>query len=96
MLQNAFDERVQREAETVLKGRLKEANHLGNGNNIRREKVRTPDKDTGRRSIMSSKGFNIRRLNLVKAHDVRVPHSIPQILGAIGIPNLTNLPFALA
>ena len=54
MLQDAFDERVQREAETVLKGRLKEADHLGNGNNIRPEKARTPDMDTGRRSITSS------------------------------------------
>ena len=67
MLQDTFDERMQREAETVLKGRLKEADHFGNGNNIRREKVRTPDTDIGRRSITSSVCFIIRRLNSAKA-----------------------------
>ena len=75
---------MQREAETILKGRLKEVDHLGNGNNIRREKIRTPDSDTGRRSITSSEGFSARRLNPARAHDIRVPHGSPQIFGAIG------------
>ena len=59
MLQDVFEEGVQREVETILKGHLKEADHLGNGNNIRREKIRTPDLDTGRRSIASSEGFSV-------------------------------------
>ena len=57
MLQDAFDERVKREAEIVLKGLLKEVDHLGNGDNIRHEKVRTLDSDTKRRSITSSERF---------------------------------------
>ena len=87
---------MQREAKAVLKGRLKEADHLGNGNNIRREKTRTPYSDSRRRSITSSEGFIIQRLNSSRAHDIRVPHSSPQILGATWIPNLANLPLALA
>ena len=67
MLEDAFDEGVQRKAETILKGRLKEANHLGSGNNIRRKKIRTLDSDTGMRSIKSSESFSKRRLNPVRA-----------------------------
>ena len=78
------------------KSRLKEADHLGNGNNIRREKIRTLDSNTRRRSITSSEGFSIRRLNLARAHGIRVPHGKPQIFGATRIPNLANLPLALA
>ena len=59
MLHNAFDEGVQKKAKTILKGRLKEADHLGNGNNVRHEEIRTPDLDAGGRSITSSKGFSV-------------------------------------
>ena len=68
MLYNAFDEGVQRKAKTILKGRLKEADHLGNGNNVRREEIRTPDLDAEGRSITSSKGFSVRGLNPARAH----------------------------
>ena len=95
MLYNAFDEGVKRKAEIILKGCLKEANHLGNGNNIRREKIRTLDSDVGMRSITSSEGFSVRRLNPARPHDIRVPHDGPQIFGPIGMPNLANLPLAL-
>ena len=81
---------------TALKGRLKEVDHLGNGNNIRCEKIRTPDADTRRRSITSGEGFSIRRLNSARAHGIHVPHGSPQIFEATRIPNLANLPLALA
>ena len=87
---------MQRKAETSLKGHLKEADHLENGNNIRREEIRTPDSDAEKRPITSSEGFGVRRLNPTRGHGIRVPNGGPQIFGAIGIPNLTNLPLALA
>ena len=96
MLQNAFEERVQKEAETVLKGRLKEADHLGNGNNIRREKVKTPDTDIRRRSITSSEGLSIQRLNSARAHNVRVPHDSPQLLPCTTRGYLKSVQCALA
>ena len=87
---------VKWEAETVFKVRFKEADHLGNGNNIQREKVKTPDSDTRRRSITSSEGFSVRTLNPARAHGVRIPHSNPQIFRAIRIPNLANILLTLA
>ena len=45
---------------------------------------------------MSSEGFNVRRLNSARAHDIRVPHGDPKKFKAIGIPNLANLLLALA
>ena len=59
MLHNAFDEGVQKKAKTILKGCLKEADHLGNGNNVRHEVIRTPDLDFGGRFITSSEGFSV-------------------------------------
>ena len=44
---------------------------------------------------MGSKSFSKRRLNLARAHSIRVPHGSPQVFGAIGIPNLANLLLAL-
>ena len=90
-MQNAFDEGVQRKAKTILNGRVKEVDHLGNENNIRHEEIRTPDLDAGGRSISSSEGFSVRGLNLTRAHDLRVPHDDLQIFRATGIPNLVNL-----
>ena len=83
---------MQREAKAVLK----EADHLGNGHHIRREKIRTPDSDTGRRSITSSEDFSVRRLDPTRAHDISVAHNSLQIFGATRIPNLANLPLTLA
>ena len=69
---------------------------LGTGHHIRREKIGTPDSDTEMRSITSSEDFSERRLDPARAHGVRVPHSNSQIFEATRIPNLTNLPLALA
>ena len=87
---------MQREAEAILKGRLKEVDHLGDGHHIRREKIKTPDSDTGRGSVTSSKSFSKRRLNSARAHGIRIPHGSPQIFGATGIHNLANLLLAIA
>ena len=46
MLQDAFDKGMQREAEAILEGRLEEANHLRHLNDVRSEKIRTPNPNT--------------------------------------------------
>ena len=87
---------MQREEEIVLKGRLKEVDHLGNVDDVGREKIRIPDSDIERGPITGGEGFHIERLDPTGAHSLCVLHGSPQIFRAAGIPNLANLPLTLA
>ena len=75
---------MQRKAETILEGHLKEANHLGNLDNVRDEKIRTPDLNAKRGSIVGNEGFFIKGLNPSRTHGVRILHGSPQVVRTVG------------
>ena len=87
---------MQRKAETVLKGRFKEVDHLGNLDNIGREKIRAPDLNAKRGSITGNEGFFIKGLDPTRTHGIRILHGSLQIFGTTGVPNLTNPSLAFA
>ena len=87
---------MQREAETVLEGRFKEADHLGNLDDVGVEKIRAPDLNTKRGSIAGNEGFFIEGLYPTRTHGFRILHGSLQILGTTRVPNLTNLSLAFA
>ena len=87
---------MQEKAETVLEGRFKEADHLGNLDDVGGEKIRAPDLNAKRRSIEGNKGFFIKGLDPTRTHGVRILHDSLQILGTTRVPNLTNLLLAFA
>ena len=70
MLKDSLEEMVQREVETILKGRLVKANHLGNMDDVRGEKVWAPNMDTNRSLITSGKNFRIERLDPTRAYSI--------------------------
>ena len=86
---------MQREAETILKGRLKKASHLRNMDDVRCEKFWTPNTDTSRRSIARGKNFRIGRLDSTRAHYIRTPHGSPKIFRSDRVYDLANPLFAL-
>ena len=54
---------MQEKAKTILEGRFKEANHLGNLDCIGGEKIRAPDLNTKRGPIAGNEGFFIKGLD---------------------------------
>ena len=96
MLKDALEERVQGEAKTILKGRLKKVNHLRNMDDVRGENVWALNMDTNRRPITSGKNFCIGRLDPTRAHNIRTPHGSPKLFKFGGIPDLANPLFTLA
>ena len=70
---------MQRKAETVVEGRFKEADHLGNLDDVGGEKIRAPDLNAKRGSIAGNKGFFIKGLDPTRTHDVCIFHSSLQI-----------------
>ena len=83
---------MQRKAETVLEGRFKEADHLGNLDDVGGEKIRAPDLNAKRGSIAGNKGFFfIKGLDPSRTHGVRILHGSLQKLRTTKVPNLTNL-----
>ena len=87
---------MQRKAETVLKGHFKEADHLGNLDDVEGEKIRALDSNAKRGSITGNEGFLIKGLDPTRTHDVRILHGGLQIFRIARIPNLTNLSFAFS
>ena len=76
---------------TILEGRLKEADHLGNLDDVRGEKIRAPDLNAKRGSIAGNEGFFIKGLDPTRTHGVRILHGSLQIFGTTRVLNLTNL-----
>ena len=87
---------MQREAETVLEGHFKEADHLGNLDDVGGEKIRAPDLNAKRGSIAGNEGFLIKGLYPTGTHDVRILHDSLQIFRTTKVPNLINLSLAFA
>ena len=87
---------MQGKAKTVLEGRFKEADHLGNLNYIGGEKIRAPDLNTRRGFIAGNEGFFIKGLYPTRTHGVRILHGSPQIFGIARVPNLTNFSLVFA
>ena len=83
-------------AETVLEGRFKEENHLGNLDDVGGEKMKAPDLNAKRGSIAGNEGFFIKGLDPTGTHIVCIFHDSLQIFGTIRVPNLTNLSLAFA
>ena len=86
---------MQGEAETILKGHLKKANHLRNMDDVRSENVWAPNVDTSQRPITSGRNFRIGRLDPTRAHSFRTPHGSPKIFRPGRVPDLTNPLFTL-
>ena len=87
---------MQRKAKTVLEGRFKETDHLGNLDYIGGEKIRAPDSNAKRGPVASNQGFFIKGLDLTRTRDVRILHGSPQIFGTARVLNLTNFSLAFA
>ena len=87
---------MQEKADTILEGRFKEEDHLGNLDDIGGEKIRALDLNAKRGSIAGDKGFFIKGLDPIKTHVVCIPHGNPQIFGPTRVPNLTHFSFASA
>ena len=54
---------VRRKAETILKGRFKEADHLRNMDDVGGEKIRAPNLNAKRGSIAGNEDFFIKGLD---------------------------------
>ena len=65
---------MQRKAKTVLEGLFKKADHLGNLDDVGGEKIKAPDLNTKRGSIVGNEGFLIKGLDPIGTHDVRILH----------------------
>ena len=87
---------MQRKAETILEGRFKEADHLGNLNDVGGDKIMAPDLNAKMGSIAGNEGFFIKGLDPTRTHDVRILHGSLQIFGTTRVPNLTNLSLAFS
>ena len=82
--------------ETILEGRFKEADHLGNLDDVGGEKIRALDLNAKRGSIAGNEGFFIKGFDPTRHHDISILHDSPQIFGTTRVPNLTNLSLAFA
>ena len=71
---------MQRKAEAVLKGRLKEANHLWHLDDVRSEKIGTPNINTKGGPVASGEGLSERGLDPTRAHYLGILHSSPQVV----------------
>ena len=87
---------MRRKAETVLEGRFKEADHLGNLDDVGGEKIRAPDLNPKWGSIAGKQGYFINGLDPTRTHGVRILHGRLQIFGTTRVPNLTNLSLAFS
>ena len=87
---------MQRKAETVLEGRFKEADHLGNLDDVGGEKIKAPYLNSKRGSIAGNEGFFIKGLDPTRTHDIHILHGSLQIFGTTKVPNLTNLSLAFS
>ena len=83
-------------AETVLEGRFKEADHLGNLDDVGGENIRAPYLNAKRGSTTGNEGFLIKGLDPIGTHGVRILHGSLQIFGTTKVPNLTNISLAFA
>ena len=87
---------MKRKAETVLEGHFKEVDHLRNLDYIGGEKIKAPDLNAKRGTIVGNKGFFIQGLDPTKTHGVCILHDNPQIFGTTRVFNLTNFSLAFA
>ena len=87
---------MQRKAETILEGCFKEADHLGNLDDVGGEKIRAPDLNAKKGSIAGNEGFAIKGLDSARTHDVRILHDSLQIFETTRVPNLTDLSLAFS
>ena len=96
MLQDAFDKGMQREAEAILKGRLKEANHLRHLNDVGSKKIKAPNSNTEGRPVARGEIMSKRWIDLTRSHSFGVLYSRPQVGRAARIPDLNDLTLAFA
>ena len=87
---------MQRKPETVLEGHLKEADHLGNLDDVGGEKIRAPDLNAKRGSIAGKEGFFIKGLDLTRTHNVHILHGSPQVVRTTRVPDLIDLALAFS
>ena len=96
MLQEAFDEGMQREEEVVLEGRFKEANHILHLNDVKSVKIRALNSNIEGGSVTRGEVISKRGLDPTRAHSFSILHSSPLVVKATRIPDLTDLTLAFA
>ena len=74
LFSDVLNKEVQKKAETVLEIRFKEADHLGNLDDVGGEKIRAPDLNAKRRSIEGNEGYLIKGLDPTGTHCVCILH----------------------
>ena len=82
---------MQRKAEVVLKGRLKEANHLRHLDDVRSEKIGAPNMNTKGGPVASGEGLSKKGLDPTRAPYLGILHNNPQIVRTVRVPDLTDL-----
>ena len=96
VLQDAFDKGMQRKAEAVLEGRLKDANHLRHLDDVRSKGIEAPNMNTRGGPIARGEGMSKKGLDSTKAHSLGILHNNPQVVRTARVPNLTGLVLAFA
>ena len=87
---------MQRKAEAVLEGHLKEANHLRHLDDVRSEKIGAPNMNTRGGLVASGEGLSKKGLDPTRAHCFGILHSSPQVVRTARVPDLTDLALAFA
>ena len=96
MLYDAFDKGMQRKTEVVLEDRLKEENHLRHLDDVRSEKIGTPNMNTKGGPVASNEGLPKKGLDSTRAHCFDILHSSPQVVRTAKVPDLTDLALSFA
>ena len=85
-----------RKAQAVLKGRLKEANHLWHLDDVGSDKIGAPNMNTKGRPVASGEGLSKKGLDPTRAHYFGILHSNPQVVRTARVTDLTDLALAFA
>ena len=96
VLQDTFDKGVQRKAEAVLEGRLKEANHLWHLDNVRSERIGAPNMNTRGGPVVRGEGMSKKGLDPTRAHCFGIFHNSPQVVITTRELDLIDLALAFA
>ena len=87
---------MQRKAEAVLKGRLKEADHLRHLDDVRSEKIEAPNMNTKGGPIASGEGISKKGLDPTRAHYFGIFHKSSKLVRIAKVLDLTDLALAFS
>ena len=85
---------MQRKAEAVLEGRLKEAIHLRHLDDVRSEKIGAPNMNIKGGPVARGEGLSKKGLNSTRVHYFGILHSSPQVVRTAWVLDLIDLALA--